>query len=571
VRFQFIFGDRQRALPGALAILWVCFLTRGGFFSAAMPLWEPADEYSHFAQIANVSLHPLISEAGAVPTDITASFELVPLPKAMLESLAVGSHQGYETYWSLGEETRAALQAKLRNLPPANASSSEPRWLFIYEHQQPPLYYWVAGPVYWFCRNAPLTDRVFILRLVGVLLASIVVVATYRVAEFLGGRVIGLSAAALLVAMPQLLITASRVGNEAMAICIGSWVICAALRLTRTPDWPAAIALGFALSAALLTKAYFLSTFAVLLVWFGVRFRTNPKHLRLLLPVLALPIAVSGWWYVRNLKTTGSLSGEQLDAAAHVFSWTDKIRASFSINWLHALDSTMTGHTFACGWSLITVRSWMYHSVSFLWLMALIGVVSFLIQSKSKPGRQVVGLALSIYGAMMTALAYHVLVSFMVLHHAATSGSYLFSVATAEGVLLVAGVFFVSRRYGVACIGMTALLLASIDLFGMNFYALPYYAGLTGHLPSGGLPAWNMGRWAEQAGLLFQHLAVNKPVWLSSGGLRLLWVLYVLATVGVPFFLLGFGIRFAVAKSRLQQINHMSPKWASSGTSPSSN
>ncbi len=525
-----------------LALLWACYLVRGCFYAAAMPIWEPADEYSHFAYIEHVALgHPIIGEANTVPPDVTASFELAPLPKAMVESLTTGTHLSYETYWKLSPGTRDVMQAKLLNLPPSTATDLESHWLPVYERQQPPLYYWLISPVYTVLRSASLPQRVVILRLAGVLLSSFVVLAAHRVAEAFAGRVAGLASAALLVAMPQLLITASRVGNEALAIAVGSCIMWAAVRLLERPDWQAALLLSLALSAALLTKAYFLSTFAVLLVWFCVRFLTGRRHLLLVVPLTVLPAAISGWWYARNLRITGTLSGEQVDAASRALSWTAKLHAALSIGWLQPLDSLMAGHTFACGWTVISVRAWMYHLVSAIWLIALIGAVAYLVRSWPDRGRPVVGLSLAITAGMLATLAYHVLVSSLVLHQAATSGSYLFSIAAAESLLLTAGILFWSRRYFPLAAAFVALLLAAIDMFGMNIYALPYYAGLIAHLPSGPLPAWKLQDAAQQGGLLFQHLSVNKPQWLGPATMTVLWVCYAIATLAVPLLI---GSRF---------------------------
>jgi 4-amino-4-deoxy-L-arabinose transferase-like glycosyltransferase len=533
-------GDKRRLLPWLLAYLWTCFLIRGCFFATSIPVWEPVDEYSHFAYVAHVALGaPLITEAQTVPPDVTASFELVPLPKLMVESLNTGSHQSHESYWRLSDETRRERQAKLRGLPPATARNLESAGIPIYERQQPPLYYWLLSPLYLAFRDAPLPDRVFLLRLAGVLLASIVVPIAYRIAETFGGRLIGLTAAALLVAMPQLLITASRIGNEALAIGVGASVLWAAVQLAERPSWKVAFLLALAVSAALLTKAYFLSTFVVLIAWFAVRFRGNRLHLLMLLPLLFVPMAASGWWYLRNLRLTGSLSGEQVDSASRALSWGTKARAALSVNWLGSLDSLVTGHTFACGWTVITVRAWMYHLISAIWLIAVLGVVAYLFRRRDDRGRTVVSLSTTLAAGMMATLAYHVFVSALILHQAATSGSYLFSIAAAESILLVAGITFWWRRYGIAVAAFVALLFAAIDLFGMNIYALPYYAGLTAHVSSGSLPAWKLGRAVQEAGLLFQHLAMNKPQWVTAGGMTVLWVLYAAATLAVPIMIVS--------------------------------
>ena len=269
--------------------LWLCFVLRGFFFAVAIPIWEPVDEFSHFAYIERLTFGGrLITKADTVPPDVTSSFDLLPLPGMLIGPLGKASHLTYEGYWSRGAETRDAWQLELRQIRPATKGNLDSAWLPIYERQQPPLYYALMVPFYWVSRDASLPERIILLRLAGVLIASLAVPCVYRVAatfgeadstETGGSTAWGLASAAILVSMPGLLITASRVGNEALAIGVGSYTVWAAVRFTREPAWREATWLALALTAGLLTKAYFLSTFFVLAIWFSVRYGRNRQHL----------------------------------------------------------------------------------------------------------------------------------------------------------------------------------------------------------------------------------------------------------------------------------------------------
>ena len=50
--------------PWSLLVIWLCFLVRGVFYAAALPLWEGYDEYSHFAYVQHVAVHGSIPVPG---------------------------------------------------------------------------------------------------------------------------------------------------------------------------------------------------------------------------------------------------------------------------------------------------------------------------------------------------------------------------------------------------------------------------------------------------------------------------------------------------------------------------
>jgi len=78
-----------------------------------------------------------------------------------------------------------------------------------------------------------------------------------------------------------------------------------------------------------------------------------------------------------------------------------------------------------------------------------------------------------------------------------------------------------------------AAAFALLELYATHFVALPYYAGLISHRPSGALEAFHPGSLrALGFGETLGRLAANKPAWLGAGGFVVLWVAFLAATIG---------------------------------------
>jgi hypothetical protein len=212
-------------------LLWGCFVLRGAFYVCSIPLWEGFDEYAHYARIEYLSTlgrEPL--RTTAVPEDIAETMAYVP------------THNGgmsFDEYWRL---TPAERKTPLS--PPA---------AFIYEAQQPPLFYWLSSAFYHLLGKSPLVSRVIFLRMLCVLLASFCVPIGFLIGrQVFGNPILALSSTTLIAALPLLTYTATHISNDGLAIGLGTLVVLLVLRRKG-------VALAAALGAALLTKAYFLA------------------------------------------------------------------------------------------------------------------------------------------------------------------------------------------------------------------------------------------------------------------------------------------------------------------------
>ena len=66
----------------ALLVVWMCFIARGAFYSAVLPLWEGFDEWAHFAVIQRMAVRGelVVLRESPISRDIAPSLELAPVP-----------------------------------------------------------------------------------------------------------------------------------------------------------------------------------------------------------------------------------------------------------------------------------------------------------------------------------------------------------------------------------------------------------------------------------------------------------------------------------------------------------
>jgi hypothetical protein len=300
---------------------------------------------------------------------------------------------------------------------------------------------------------------------------------------------------------------------------------------------------GVALGLGLLAKAFFLTAVpavASVLAWSAWKRRIG------LLPAagaLALAPAISGWWYVRNLSLTGSVSGVLQDAALRHLSLPARLRRAGEVRWLSALDSTFFSHIWMGGWSFLQVRAWIYHFFAVVALLAAMGLAAAWV--RKDPARRYIAAMAAIFFFFCSGLAYHVLLTFLAGGSSSTAGWYLCAVVVPETVLAAAGLRALSPlRARPYVLGGAALAIALLDLYGILFVAVPYYTGLTGHKPGGFLEAFHWIALARTGmAEMLRRIAVDKPAYLPPAVIIAAAGAYFVATAALAALALTAEIR----------------------------
>lgn len=519
--------------PKALLVVWVCFLLRGVFYSALLPLWEGYDEWAHFAYVQHVAYTGRLSvpDLTRPSRGVIESLRLVPLPWTQRHEHA--DSLPHDDWWRLPPAERAARERRLLDLS-AGWRAEDPPAKPNYESQQPPLYYWLMALPLRAVDSLTLPTQVFVLRCLSLALASLAIPLGFLLARrLLGSVTAAIGVLAILALMPEAAINFARVANEApaMPVYTAMMLLCARLAAGETGRkiW---LPLGILLGCGLLTKAYLLTALpavAVVTLWAAWR---NPAVWRRVLAAGAaaclLGIAIGGWWYAFMYSTTGTLTGMIQTVSVRHIGWAERLAALGQVSWTRAFDTLAISHLWFGGWSFLQVRSWMYRVFEWMLAPAAAGLLLLLLGRRD---RSAILVPSAFAGAFLCSLAYHVVVGYLEYRLSMTSGWYLYSVTPGLLCLLALG----WRRIAPArlwpwVLPSVAACFALLDLYGVHFLLLPYYHGLITHSATGRLGSFSVDRIGAALSELLLRVPVNRPYLPGPAGFAALWLAGVTAT-----------------------------------------
>lgn len=536
-----LLGSRARLI----GLVWLCFVLRGAFYSGFTPIWEGFDEWAHYGYIDFLETHgrlPLSSEP--VSAEIEHSLNLVPAPWVLrLEFPSLVTH---DAYWTMPQAERLSREGRFKELRRDEPRQDAQSPFRLYEAQQPPLYYLLLYLPHKMLVERPLAERIYILRLMSVLLTSLVIPLGFATARLVfGADTVSFQLVAVLAVIPELMINIARVGNESLAIPIYTGIVYCCLRLIRAKENGRLVILaGILLGLGLLTKAYFLAVapvLSLLLCWCWITLPGRRKQIAAWAAAAFLAAClVSGGWYWRNIQLTGSLSGHMFDAQlkqAGMFSLLENVAR---VRWFQAFETTFFTHIWFGNWSFLQVRTWIYRLAFLVCILAMAGIGVLGLRFRRKKNKPIVrwedlGLMLLFYFFFALAMAYYILIAFTASGQSACQGWYLYCLVVPELVLVTLGIFaLLKERVRPAVLPVVAGLFALLDLYTVHFLLIPYYSGLLAHNASGALPGFRPAAYA-QIGLnsVLFRLAVNKPEFLTAWVLACLWVLYLGATLAM--------------------------------------
>jgi hypothetical protein len=389
--------------------------------------------------------------------------------------------------------------------------------------------------------------QIFALRFSSVLIASVGILLAYKIALNLpASRRAATPILLLIVCWPGLLLDVSRIGNDSLALTLGSALILSLFRIIQgRPRLSAWILMGIILGAALLAKAYmlaFLPLAPFVLVVERLRRRSSLiSTLKGIAVACGIAAAIAGWWYAGTYRATGTLSGEQVEVSAARSGYAGKLIAARSMKWLRVLDSAAATHIWTGGWSFLSVRSWIYRVFESIATAAAIGLVFLLIRLGIKSRRRKLSprnacffLVVIAFALFCLALAYSAVGRYLTQGIFSALGWYLYAVAGVEFALLASGFTgLVGVRRAGACVAGVAALACVLDLYTTHFVSIPYYTGLIAHLQSGAVASFHPAATLRNIGAseVIARLAVNKPV--APSVLVVLWAAYLCATIGL--------------------------------------
>jgi hypothetical protein len=236
-----------------------------------------------------------------------------------------------------------------------------------------------------------------------------------------------------------------------------------------------------------------------------------------------ISLLLAGWWYLYNLRTTGTLSGLSESVMLRGAGVGQMLRQAGGINWAKAIDAIFFSHIYFGGWSSLTVRSWMYH----LFYIAILAAAAGLVRLLPRPA---ILTLVMIYLCFWLGQIYNVVLLYISKGLAGSMGWYMYAVVGAEVVLSIAGLrrLAPARASGwITAVGGAMFTL--LDLYTVHAVAVPYYTGMIRHKVNGSLGALH---WAGFQSVGICGAVERLTVFVPATLLVALWLLYLLGTAG---------------------------------------
>ena len=287
-----------------------------------LPPYEGFDETAHYSYVSFLADRGAIPHFELTPLDASIETERFGLPRPYRAAPPYEDNGGitYRDFFHIrsAQERDQATRRFWQPLdkPVRYTPGTRPNW----QGQHPPLYYALLVLPYKLSQNWSPGLRLFMLRLVSVLIACgslFFWIQSIRLLTSPQARQLLLLAGLTVVCLPSLPYEFGRLGNDALVACLFSGVFYFLLSTTvhnqhRLRDfW----SLGIVLGAGLLTKLFFfpiwLGSLAYTL-WHGWKIKSGVQAVALRLALLtALPLILSSVWFVSFAARYGEPLGAQ--------------------------------------------------------------------------------------------------------------------------------------------------------------------------------------------------------------------------------------------------------------------
>jgi len=301
-------GDRIRSLLIVAVIAYG--VTNAFLYCSLLPLWEGFDEAFHYGYVQELAVGrtlPVLGKA-SLSDEVWSSMQLAPVSHVVRRSYP--NLTAFDEFFALPSAVQAQRRDQLYRLNPAlrNTHSGTPS---NYEVHQAPLAYAVLAIPDALWSGAPLTTRIWRLRLFGAIFACLTIsAAALYLARGLGLRRIDEPVLLFLLFSTQMFYaTVCHVANDWLSVPSAVGLFGAAVRFHQAPSSRNAFVLSAMLALGLIEKAYFLAFVPAVLALVLWQAWAQPRLTFQAALAFVLVPALSGTWYARNLLLYGSLSG----------------------------------------------------------------------------------------------------------------------------------------------------------------------------------------------------------------------------------------------------------------------
>ena len=344
-----------------LTSILIIFVVLGGVYSVVVPPFEASDEKWHYPMVKHIADHgSLPVQVPGVETAWRQEGSQPPLYYALMAGA---------TFWIDTSDMDA-----VRHLNPHADNGTTPDGNVNLAVHNPELeaFPW-EGTVL----------AVHLVRFLSVLIAATGVYLTYRIVREVlpEAPALALGAAAIHAFTPMFIFISASVNNDNLVIPLANLALLMLLRLSRWADANPPpreetvqyVALGTVLGLAALTKTSSLALTlltAVVVTVRAVRRKSWAEFFRGGLATLLPVLAVSGWWFVRNLRLYGDLTG--LSVFTEILGTRD-VPADVAQLWRERF-SFLAGYWGNFGGLNVPMAAWTYPVLNSLLVIAGVGI-----------------------------------------------------------------------------------------------------------------------------------------------------------------------------------------------------
>jgi 4-amino-4-deoxy-L-arabinose transferase-like glycosyltransferase len=377
----------------------------GLIWSSVVPLWEGFDEPAHYAYIQHMAENKeLPTPNNFMSNEIYYSFTIVPISYNLNHAgiIIPNKIQGFETnknptkfhstYWQTFNQTE--YEKNYNSLKEISSSSRSTEFVNgskIWEAQQAPLNYLLLLPIYKLLSNNDIITIVFTLRYVGIVISAIAIFFVYKtVTKLFKNQFMRYGTIIFTVFNPMFVSNWSRLSNETLNFLLFTLFFYFTIKyLKEDHRMKNLIFIGIILGLGLLTKQSFVSLLIlvpVIIIFKIIQQKSDLKNrisyfVKNNLIIISLTIIISSWWYLRNLVTTGNLSGIiGVKSGPSFQNW-----AYFgTVNWYGYFKEIFKNFWGLFGWSFIRLPDLYYYTFMVITLISFMGLVFFIIKNRKK-------------------------------------------------------------------------------------------------------------------------------------------------------------------------------------------
>ncbi len=534
-----------------IGLVWMFSIAQGFLYIISTPQWEGFDEAFHYSYIQN------LAETGRLPIygrtllskEVTTSFRLAPLSSPVNSNLG-NRYTSLGDYWQLPESVRKERETSLKNIPGDFRSISDvssdacPN----YEAQHPPLYYLLCVPIYRLFSSSDLPTMVFVLRIFSLLIGSLTIWMAFSLTKSIVIPVV-------ISLLPMFISTVARISNDSLGVTLYSLLVLLTLKYVLVAsNYRHAFYIGITAGLGMLTKAYFLTAIPVLAIAvlaIGFQKKNAGLSARHLVVLFSTMIAIACWWYLRNYRLYGTISGLFIIDSSP--SPMDYFRYWAVMPWRSGINTIFREFIWTGNSSFTSLSKTVYYTADLLAAFSLIGLIKIYLKAHVpiKPAeKETLNVMMLFFFFFIVGLLYQMLESFLSMKQIVTGGWYVYAIIIPIIFLFCRGIGTLWRgmqRFApLILIGFSALL----NFLGYFCKSIPFYSG---HY----IPRFHLQTFFElynSAGLLAigRRLSVNKPEFVTPVVIIAGIIAY--AALFLSFVVLSLKIQWRCREARIAGI-----------------